>query len=300
MSRALTPANPNSLLADYLACAESLWQQCHEQVPGLSVEVQERLASSNTDLIERARRADMPPTVLIALEQTAGRGRRGKAWHSSPTQSLTFSVAWPLRPSGSADGVHLSGLSLAVGATLAQALGPRVRVKWPNDLCAFDAQRRLHKLGGILIETTQVQHSCVAVIGVGLNLQTPSPTDWLEHDARALPPMGLSSLGLTASGPQTLQRIMPPLFNALLRFSAAGFAAFAPAYAERDVLAGQTIAVFQAGESPVSTGRAAGVDDNGALIVHTEHGQQAIIAGEVSVRLSVPATPTPKPAAPTT
>ncbi|MET0208454.1 MAG: biotin--[acetyl-CoA-carboxylase] ligase, partial [Burkholderiaceae bacterium] len=147
---------------------EALWQDLEPLLPGLSIEVLARAESTNASLVERVRRDeggagpgrgrasdvdrpygrrnyDMQPCLLIAEHQTHGRGRQGRSWHSTPGASLTFSLALPLEVA------DWSGMSLVVGAAIAEALDPqggRLRLKWPNDLWLDD-----RKLGGILIET---------------------------------------------------------------------------------------------------------------------------------------------------
>src|SRR5437867_1513224 len=102
--------------------AEALWEQLAPLLPGLSVEVVHRTSSTNTTLLERARAApdtrtdspdvlvrrsvesgafgrravDLQPCLLVAEQQTAGRGRQGRPWQSAPGASLTFSLALPL------------------------------------------------------------------------------------------------------------------------------------------------------------------------------------------------------------
>lgn len=147
---------------------EAIWQAVVQDVPGLTVEVLSQVDSSNSELMRRARAGQCEPTLLIAQTQTAGRGRRGKTWHSpvaepdSPEQaapSLTFSLGLPMAPA------DWSGLSLAVGVAVVESLqaamavhvpqacaaGERLRlgIKWPNDVWV-DGRR---KLGGILVET---------------------------------------------------------------------------------------------------------------------------------------------------
>jgi BirA family biotin operon repressor/biotin-[acetyl-CoA-carboxylase] ligase len=140
--------------------AESLWQQLEPLLPGLSVEVVARTDSTNTQLLERARRAgahdedstsrtygrragDAQPCLLVAEAQTRGRGRQGKPWFSAPGASLTFSLSLPYSPA------DWSGLSLAVGVALAEALDPvpagqarAIGLKWPNDLLLMDSAFR--------------------------------------------------------------------------------------------------------------------------------------------------------------
>jgi BirA family transcriptional regulator, biotin operon repressor / biotin---[acetyl-CoA-carboxylase] ligase len=139
---ALTPASkpPPTRWA-----AEALWERLLPLLPGLSVEVRAQCGSTNTELLGCIRRsgADMLPCLLVAEHQTQGRGRLGRVWQSEPGSSLTFSLALPLAPA------DWSGLSLAVGLALAQALDPvaehatpaakpRVLLKWPNDLWLRD------------------------------------------------------------------------------------------------------------------------------------------------------------------
>ena len=105
--------------------AEALWQALVPLLPGLSIEVVQSIASTNTELAERLRNAarvtrpagdrregrvdDLSPQLLVAIDQTAGRGRLGRHWRSAPGSSLTFSLALPLQRA------DWSGLSLAVG-----------------------------------------------------------------------------------------------------------------------------------------------------------------------------------------
>ena len=125
--------------------AAALQDSLQPLLPGLRVQVLAEIESTNTELMRRARAGDTTPTLLVAQAQTAGRGRLGRAWKSASAAgqgALAFSLRLPLAPP------DWSGLSLAVGLTLAEALPPDLRNKWPNDLWW---QGR--KLSGILIET---------------------------------------------------------------------------------------------------------------------------------------------------
>ena len=95
---------------------------------------------------------DMPiGSVVIADHQTAGRGRMERRWEAPPGTALLVSFVLP--PSRL--------LSLAAGVAAAEACGPDVRLKWPNDLLLDD-----RKLGGILVEATPHK----AICGIGVNL----------------------------------------------------------------------------------------------------------------------------------
>jgi hypothetical protein len=120
-------------------------------LPGFTVEAVAEIDSTNTELMRRARAGLIPPVLLVAERQTAGRGRLGRPWQSAQqggddAASLTFSLGLPLAPR------DWSGLSLAVGVSVAESLDPsgdaKVALKWPNDLWVDD-----RKLAGILIET---------------------------------------------------------------------------------------------------------------------------------------------------
>ena len=105
--------------------AEALWEAIAPLLPGLTVEVLPSIDSTNSELMRRARDGRLEPTLLVTEEQTAGRGRLGRDWHSAATYrdtgvvpALTFSLGLPLAPH------DWSGLSLAVGVSVAQALQP--------------------------------------------------------------------------------------------------------------------------------------------------------------------------------
>ena len=93
--------------------ADALQSALAAHWPGSSVEVAATCDSTNTALVERARAGDAAPRVLVAEQQTAGRGRQGRAWASVPGGSLTFSIAVPYAPA------DWQGLSLVVGAVVA-------------------------------------------------------------------------------------------------------------------------------------------------------------------------------------
>jgi len=286
---ALTPASPH---LDWQS--EALWRQLLPLLPGLSVEVRASVASTNATLLERARgepgdglrhgrrEADHQPCLLVAERQTAGRGRQGKGWQSAPGASLTFSLSLPLAPANG-----WSGLSLAVGCALADALDPptetppRLLLKWPNDLWLRDdhAVRGGRKLGGILIETAPVQGGRVVVIGIGLNVHAAAATDG-EQLASGLG--CIDELDATATPPAVLARVALPLVQALRAFEAHGFAPVADRFARRDLLAGRPLRTLGA---VVLEGTGAGVDAQGLLQLRSADGQlHAVGSGEVSVR----------------
>ena len=301
--------------------AEALWEQLVPRLPGLSVEVVARIASTNSALLDRARvasqardeadgpaaaqvrrstesqsfgrrAADLQPCLLVAEHQTAGRGRLGRPWQSVAGASLTFSLALPLHPA------DWSGLSLAVGVALADALDPmadatvgarpRIGIKWPNDLWLMDATDAGRKLGGILIETVSSGGQRLVVVGVGLNVL---PLAMAAADVNT--GFGcLQELQAGVSAPDVLARVVLPLVDALHLFERSGFAAFANQFAARDVLYQRGITTTQAG---LPSGVAQGVSSSGALQVQTPAGLVLVSSGEVSVRPVASVAPEAEP-----
>ena len=259
--------------------------------PGIEVQVAASVDSTNTRLLEAFRARSTTPSrarLLVAEDQTGGRGRLGRQWYSTRGASLTFSLAWPLQTA------DLSGLSLAVGVALAEALdpgdatAPRIALKWPNDLWLTDAAeadpagpRTGRKLGGILIETLQSGPQRIAIIGIGLNVlpmavrEARSGVAWLQEFDPQL------------NAPRVLHRVAPSLLQVLREFDATGFDGFEPRYRQRDLLLGLTV------RAGAAQGVADGVARNGALRVRSADGVQEIVSGEVSIEFP----PHPQPGA---
>lgn len=257
--------------------SESIWEAVVPTLPGFTIEVLPQIDSTNTELMRRAKAGQLDPILLVAETQTAGRGRLGRDWYSDATDQvalpLMFSLGLAMAPGS------WSGLSLAVGVSIAQSLHPDLRLKWPNDVWLND-----RKLGGILIETASFGDVRYVVIGVGLNI---GPREAL---GLSTPPAWLQELLPSSSdAPSALQAIIWPLVQALHRFESGGFAPFQTQFNALDALMGRTIAL-----SDGMTGLARGVDASGALLVQTAVGVQKITSSEVSVR-PAPSTSTGLP-----
>jgi BirA family biotin operon repressor/biotin-[acetyl-CoA-carboxylase] ligase len=257
------------------ASAEAIWQAVVPTLPGFTVEVVPQIDSTNTELMRRARNAPLDPVLLVAEQQTAGRGRLGRGWHSLPGQSLTFSLGLMLAPR------HWSGLSLAVGVSLAERLHANVRLKWPNDLWLME-----RKLGGILVETAGLNEPAgearAVVIGVGLNVARPAESALRQTPAGALPPVapaGLAEVEVGVTAAELLERVVPALVADVQRFEAEGFAAFADRFAARDALKDRGVTL-----SDGSTGTACGLAEDGALRVLVDGRLRRIDSADVSVR----------------
>jgi BirA family transcriptional regulator, biotin operon repressor / biotin---[acetyl-CoA-carboxylase] ligase len=265
--------------------AESIWQAVEPLLPGFTVEVLPEIDSTNTELMRRFKAGRPEPTLLVAEHQSAGRGRLGRIWQSQRVSSLTFSLGLPLAPA------DWSGLSLAVGISLAESLDParaadfHIGLKWPNDLwlCTPGTER---KLAGILVETASGDGMRHVVIGVGINISTGMMGHWPGSAPTflpaAIPPAGLEELLPGMDAARALGLVVPALVRAVQAFERFGFAPFQPRFERRDLLANRSVQVLD-GQQTLD-GSAHGVGDNGALRVLTAGGMKEITSSEVSVR----------------
>ena len=234
--------------------------------------------STNSELMRRAERGAPAGSVLVADRQSAGRGRRGRSWLSSPESSLTFSVLW--RFPGPM--TRLSGLSLAVGVALGRALrqlgASNVRLKWPNDVLLMHADGHA-KLAGVLVELASDRRGIQAVIGIGLNLAAP-PEDLPQ------PAAGLTeALTTPVDRHQVLAAVLDALAQVLDTFSSQGFAALQADWQQMNAWADQPVRVGGDGECE-RLGICRGVDQDGALLLETANGLETVLAGDVSLRRS--------------
>jgi BirA family transcriptional regulator, biotin operon repressor / biotin---[acetyl-CoA-carboxylase] ligase len=231
-------------------------------VPGVEVRVVERCTSTN-DLALKG----VPPILIAAEEQSAGRGRRGRRWHSMPGAGVTFSLGRRIgRPAR-----ELPALSLVAGVATARALHALgvmgARLKWPNDLVVDGA-----KLGGILVETRNTNH---AVIGIGINCRR---TPGLEAKVRRS--VAFVHDFASAARNQVIQQVGNALVAALDEFESHGLQTLRAEWEAMDAHAGQRLRVRLANGRVVS-GTASGLAQDGSLQLMTRNGLQAVASGRV-------------------
>ena len=282
-SRADAPAASLALVESALIDVVRLAACLGESARRVNVEAVAECESTNAVLLQKnSGNATLSASgsVLIADRQTAGRGRRGRRWLSAqqrPEDSLTFSLLWRFPR-----GVVLSGLSLAVGVALANALtelkAEGVRLKWPNDLLV-ETDRGFAKLGGILIELSSSAGGTAAVIGIGLNLRAP------QEVLPDQPAMGIDGL-ITDGLPERhalFAKVLQHLVRTLDQFVAEGFAPLRPVWERNNAYAGLPVRLIDE-SGPEFTGRCLGVDADGALMVDTASGVLRWLAGDISLR----------------
>jgi len=230
-------------------------------VPGVEVRVVERCSSTNDLLL---REVPETPLLIAAEEQTAGRGRRGRRWHSAPGAGITFSlgrrIARPVR--------ELAALSLVAGVAATRALrslgAHQAALKWPNDLVVDGA-----KLGGILVET----RSSHAVIGIGINCRSDAPVE-------ARVGRKLAYLNSSVTRNEVIQRIGVALVEAIDQFERNGLDALRGEWEAMHAYAGQKLRVRLADGRTLS-GTAAGLGADGSLQLHTRQGMRSVTSGRV-------------------
>jgi BirA family biotin operon repressor/biotin-[acetyl-CoA-carboxylase] ligase len=235
------------------------------------VTVLDSIDSTNRWLLDAPAAED--PQLCTAEMQSAGRGRRGRAWASPFGQSLYISVSYGFAHTAAA----LGALPLAMGVSAAGVLeafgAPQIGLKWPNDLVHDGA-----KLGGLLCEARgEMGGNFRVVVGLGVNVRHHPALDGLDQPATSL-----ERLGATVSRSALAGTLGAALLAACERFAAKGLAAFAEDFAARDALRDRSVTVQ---EATAWQGIARGVDAAGALQVQTaDGGLRAVHAGDVSVR----------------
>ena len=206
--------------------------------------------STNERAKELALGGALHGTLVTADEQSAGRGRQGRAWSAPPRSALLMSlVTRRLAPT----------LPLAAAVAICDALPTRCEIKWPNDIWL---ERR--KLAGILVEGRP--QDGWAVLGIGLNVTTESFPPELAEIATSL---RIAGVELDA------ETVLAAVLGSLDEWLEAPAEDVLAAWSERDALRGQRVR-WAAGE-----GVAAGIDASGALVVETDDGRVALDAGEV-------------------
>ncbi len=208
-------------------------------------------------------------TAVYTANQTAGRGRGGKAWENQPGQALYYSVLLR-RPLADPAALPLA-VSLAVSDAVTTLCGRVPGIKWPNDLLLFGK-----KICGILCESVQGDGEACYIAGIGLNLMQPDAF----FEQGGLPHGGsiLSLTGVDCTVDVAAQALTNALQTRLAVFAEGGFASVAQQYRAACINLGRRVFTDQI------EGIAEQIDDAGRLVVRTASGEVAVFTGEVTVR----------------
>ncbi|HUF39027.1 MAG TPA: biotin--[acetyl-CoA-carboxylase] ligase [Anaerolineales bacterium] len=244
----------------------------HPTLPSTTDLAAERLDSGSPDL-----------TLIVADEQTAGRGRRGRRWHTPPGAALAFSLV--LRPNPDTPlWAHAPLGALAVHSALTDAYGLPAEIKWPNDVLVGGK-----KVCGVLAEAHwQGDRLAGVVLGIGVNVAPEAvPPGELPFPAGSVAG-ALEAAGRSAAVDRW--ELLAGILSALLEWRAqTGAAAFLSAWEARLAYLGREVVVGELAGGPEARIHAAGVlaglAPEGALRLQTETGEITIPAGELSLRL---------------
>lgn len=286
----------------------SLWRR---------VEVLSQTGSTNADVLAAARRGEPEGMVLVAEQQTAGRGRLGRAWASPPRAGLAVSVllrpgrADPGRGWVSAASRGYGWLPLLAGVALHEAVTRLAEVpaslKWPNDLlltvpdgsadaapgpagaaggpagAAAGPAGRQAKCAGILAEVAGADTEAAVVVGIGLNVTVRAGE--LPVGPNGLPATSLQLVGAVATDRDPLLRaLVRGLGDWYGRWRSTGGDAQAcglhDAYVRGCGTLGRAVRIVLPGGDEL-TGTAVSVDADGRLVVRTSAGDQSVTAGDV-------------------
>jgi BirA family biotin operon repressor/biotin-[acetyl-CoA-carboxylase] ligase len=228
---------------------------------------------------ELAARGAAHGTAVIAEEQTAGRGRLGRSFHSPPGTNLYVSILLRPTPPGMLAPTVVLAAGVAVAETVAAFLGApaRVDLKWPNDV---RIDRR--KTSGILVElASDAARPVWAVLGIGVNLNV-DPTSFPEEFRRRATSLAAAS-GRPVDRVAFTQRLFGTLERVLDLHASQGFVGVRPDFEAWFRMGGQPVRVREPAGQTLE-GVVAGVDPDGALRLRLAGGrEQRVLAGEVTL-----------------
>lgn len=239
----------------------------------------DRVDSTNEEAGRRLTAGEPASFVVIAAEQTRGRGRFGRVWHS-PAHAGNLYASFGFRPELPPERMHLFTLwmGLHLCEVLARETGTAPQLKWPNDLHFGE-----RKVGGMLTEARiDADTTRELVFGLGLNITT-KPTAWPADIADRA-----TSLAHEAARPLDFNRVAAAVLasvqEAYGRFAEAiPLDEIADLWKRHDLLAGRHITITHGKETHAGTAR--GIDNEGSLLLRTDSGRTLRFrAGEVTLR----------------
>jgi BirA family transcriptional regulator, biotin operon repressor / biotin---[acetyl-CoA-carboxylase] ligase len=229
--------------------------------------------TSTNDYLLKLSQENSDNVICITERQTHGRGRRGQQWLSNDND-LCFSLLW--RTTLSLE--KLTGLSLVAGLAITEALeefniAPALQLKWPNDLFCNGK-----KLGGILIESTQLNNETAAIIGIGINNT--------QDDQKNNLPIPTTCLNDIASSPIDPNIIVASIVNKisehLTPFSTLGLEPFLSSWKQYDLTFGRTITVHH--NQKTISGTSHGINHKGELMISGENEETVnILSGRIEL-----------------
>ncbi len=235
----------------------------------ISVQVYDLIDSTNAEAKRLVLGGVRKPRLLVAREQSAGRGRLGRQFLSRREQGLFFSLLY-FTQEALADAVSVTTAAATVTAlAIERATGASMRIKWVNDI-----YNECGKVCGILAETLPVDGGFAVVVGIGINVGKDDFPPELQGIASSIGDVDGKEAGLVAEiADELLAHGEHPTDRSYMQ-----------AYRERFLLAGAEVNLLVGGEV-IDSGIVLGVTDDGGLILKNRDGEIKMVhSGEVSVR----------------
>jgi BirA family biotin operon repressor/biotin-[acetyl-CoA-carboxylase] ligase len=256
--------------------------RCH--AIGRDIRVFSETTSTN-DIVDRLARDGVAEGIVVFAEsQTKGRGRLGRTWVSPAGRGLWFSILLrpPLRPASATQLTVLS--SVAVARAIERETGLKPEIKWPNDIMLGGL-----KVAGILLELgaelDRIRHVVLGV-GIDVNLTTEEFPPELREVATSLRIVAGRPLDRAALATAVVRE----LDHLYLRLKEGDFSEICDEWVRRCATLGRRV-VIRIGDRTIQ-GHAEALDEDGALLVRTEHGRlERIVGGDVTLERPVPPRP---------
>lgn len=261
------------LVSDELSAA-ALTEAFRNRRIGHHCTVVDEIDSTNREMMRLAESGEQEGLILFARQQSGGRGRLGRSWHTAPGDALALSIL--LRPPLPPEIVPQLSLMTAVAVQQACArFAPQVRIKWPNDLLFNGA-----KIAGILTEMRgEPGRVHAVVIGIGINLRKPDG-GWPDSINQKVG--DLSSAGGRRIRQQDVAATLIEAFNDCYEtFLREGFAPIRQLWWQNHAASGQKVRVHDG--SGYIEGIAEALDSDGALLLRCGSERRRIIAGDLEL-----------------
>lgn len=249
----------------------SLW----DWPEGVARHVLPEVGSTNAEAARLAPHLTQP-TWILALRQTAGRGRRGRAWQDPPGN---FAATLLMRPAGSAQDAALRSFvaALALHEALVAVIGPTgsLALKWPNDVLLNGG-----KVAGILLESLGGGAQGVSHLAIGIGVNLAAAPDAAGLDPLTAPPVSVAGETGLKVGPEEFLTFLAAAFARWeSQLATWGFAPVRNAWLARAARIGQTITARTMTEA--IEGRFETIDETGALVLATAQGRRTVPAADV-------------------
>lgn len=261
-------ASPLSLLDEHLGSFDCLSYSC-------PIHILMSVDSTNAEALRRLGRGAAAPFMLLAEQQSAGRGRRGRGWVSPFAENLYCSLALPVTGGVS----QVAGLSLTIGLAVlrsVQAFGaPSAGLKWPNDVLVGDGR----KISGILLDISgNLEDRCNVVIGIGVNLNMLLDSDITQPWTSLR-----QETGKLVDRNEFVRHLSGQLAHYLGRHWQHGFSALREEWETAHLWQGKKVRLIS-GDQEIA-GSVSGVANDGAIRLEIAGKEHAFNGGELSLRL---------------